>query len=526
MKPLPSGILNQFIERASQLYTLPQVAIEVLELTGQPQVNLRALKDCIENDPALTSRLLRVVNSSMYGLSRQVNDLNQALALLGVKPLKMLVLGFSLPPNLLESLEADVLADYWRRALTTAVASREISRRWLHSDGDEAFIAGLLQSIGMLVLIQQLGEQYLRFLEQMKTEGGDLLDLEAATLGFDHQILSARLLQEWKLPHAVTNSIAVCHDSSRIAKLPASEQQLPEILFTASLLTNLVASAQMQVLPQIYQTTDRIYQATEAETDELILELQQRVDSLANVLALQLPPGIDIESFLAQAQREQSETSLDMALNSSSAVRTDNVALQTAMAAQVSAATTVTAEPVQPPSPASQKFKTRTITAKRPKDRKSRDPGLSGRVRQSLAASRKQRNELSLLLIEVDSFETVVLQRGLPGAKHLLDVIETAIGVMTGSSQVLHLGDGKFAVLLEDCPRIEAVEFARGLKNGMNTWSGQQGAADAITLSCGIATIDTPPPNFGPADLIEPAQRAVYASRATGGDLVKSIDLI
>ena len=96
-----ANLLDQLVERAGSLFSLPAVAVEVLELTAQPRIDTRALKACVERDPALTGRLLRVVNSSLFGLSREVTDLNQALALLGVKPLKLLVLGFSLPKTLL-----------------------------------------------------------------------------------------------------------------------------------------------------------------------------------------------------------------------------------------------------------------------------------------------------------------------------------------------------------------------------------------------------------------------------------------
>ena len=75
------NVLQQFVERAGSLYSLPAVAMEVLELTGQPDVDTVALRQCVERDPALTAKLLRVVNSSMFGLSREVSDLTQALAL-------------------------------------------------------------------------------------------------------------------------------------------------------------------------------------------------------------------------------------------------------------------------------------------------------------------------------------------------------------------------------------------------------------------------------------------------------------
>ena len=59
--------------------------VEVVRLTSEPKIDARAIRDCVQNDPALTAKLLRVVNSSLYGLRGEVSNLNQAIALLGVK---------------------------------------------------------------------------------------------------------------------------------------------------------------------------------------------------------------------------------------------------------------------------------------------------------------------------------------------------------------------------------------------------------------------------------------------------------
>src|SRR5438874_11945743 len=102
-----TGLVQQFVERTGQLYSLPAAAAEVLRLADEPQIDRQALKECLEGDPALAVRVLRVVNSSLFGATRQVTDLNQALTLLGIRPLKMLVLGFSLPKELFAGLEAE-----------------------------------------------------------------------------------------------------------------------------------------------------------------------------------------------------------------------------------------------------------------------------------------------------------------------------------------------------------------------------------------------------------------------------------
>ena len=184
------SVLDRFVDKAGKLYTLPAVAVEVLQLTNHPQVDVQQLRQCIENDPALTSRVLRVVNSSLFGLSREVSDLNKALALLGTKPLKLLVLGFSLPDNLFVGMAGDILRRYWRRTLTKAVAAREISETLWNLPGDDAFIAGLLQDVGMLVLLQEFGEPYVRFLDLAFAKAPDVGELATKAIGFDHAHLT------------------------------------------------------------------------------------------------------------------------------------------------------------------------------------------------------------------------------------------------------------------------------------------------------------------------------------------------
>ena len=214
-----ASALDHLAARLGQLYSLPGVAMQVLQLTRNPYVDTRALKECIENDPAISSRILRVVNSSVFGLSREVSDLNQALALLGIKPLKLLVLGFSLPSGLFLDVESKTLLWYWKHTLTKAVAGREFSHRLWRIPGDEAFLAGLFQDLGVLSLFQLLGQPYARFLDRAVSgaPGGhppvgagrlDLGAMERQALGFSHTELSARLLRQWNFPESLCEAVA------------------------------------------------------------------------------------------------------------------------------------------------------------------------------------------------------------------------------------------------------------------------------------------------------------------------------
>src|SRR4029079_15595733 len=120
---------EEIASRALTLYSRPTVAMEVVRLAEEPRVDARALRECVAQDPALTCKVLRVVNSSLYGLNRPVADLNPAIGLIGIKPLKLLVLGFSVPDALFAEVAARELQWYWTNTLTRAVAARLIAEQ-------------------------------------------------------------------------------------------------------------------------------------------------------------------------------------------------------------------------------------------------------------------------------------------------------------------------------------------------------------------------------------------------------------
>ena len=126
------------------------------------------------------------------------------------------MLGFSLPSGLYAGIESRTLGWYWRHTLTKAVAARELSERLWHVPGDDAFLVGLLQDIGLLLLVQELGEPYARFLDRVAASHMDLAAMELGALGFVDAELSSRLLERWRLPENLVAAVAAD------AKLPAN----------------------------------------------------------------------------------------------------------------------------------------------------------------------------------------------------------------------------------------------------------------------------------------------------------------
>ncbi len=535
--------LQEFAEAAGNLYTLPAVAMEVIRLTNNPRVDVRALKECLENDPALTTKVLRVVNSSLFGLSREVSDLNQALALLGTKPLKLLVLGFSLPERLFADLAGDVLSRYWQSTLTKAVAARQLCRTLHQRDGDEAFIAALLQDLGMLVLIQQLEGPYVDFLDLVFTHRGGLLALERDALGFSHTELTARLLEQWGLPETIVDAIAAGHCQMEVDRLPESSREIARVLHVAELLSDLLTGARDDVLPEVFALGQQYGSLGRQQLDHLVLSLQEKVEQLADVLAVSLPTT-DFVELLAAAHCQLSEVASgavadvvrgDRARVSSGEIE-EGLLTQTRSLADAVARFSVPTEalrsesnapaPINPMASPEQPSSGPSATGLPAVQ--TTDPALIGRLSVAVAAARQSRSELSLLLVELDHFADIVFTQGRQAAAKMVELLAHACRLIDHPvAQSAAGGEGQCTVVLSDCDRRQAVELAGELLQTMRRLSDQIGTeASRISISIGVASVAVPPKNFPPSDLIEAAGRCLYGAQSSGGDGLKSIGIL
>lgn len=535
------GLVQQFVESTSQLFSLPAAAAEVLRLTGEPTIDLNAIKHCVESDPALTARILRVTNSSLFGSSRQVTDLNQALTLLGIRPLKILVLGFSLPKGLFAGLEAEVLSWYWRHTLVKAVAARELAERLWRLPGDEPFLAGLVQDIGVLALIQQLGQPYQQLLTQVRTHGGSLLASELETLGFDHLVLSSRLLSHWGLPAALCAAVSVPPQTDRVQALCAAERPIPQMLHLAELLARLVEQPYGSALHDLLAAGSKYCGLTHNNLQPLLASLESKVQDLAAVLSLELPEGQSYVELLLAAHARMAEETLFAAASPPEPALGElatQLKRELAAAANRSAAGNIKQQRLPPASATTtsqSKLESQRVGAAAP----SKAPAVEGisRVRQLtdwqsrlvslIATGRQKRLPVALALFEVDRFGDVLMQLGAGGTMEAMHLLRDAIAEWAGSSsQSILVSDSRVALLCCGSTRREAVELARQALTVIKPWSRQQFPLSfELTLSCGLAALEVPSHNFPSGDMLAAAERCLTAAQLSGGGAVKSLDL-
>lgn len=505
-------MLTRLVERARRLYSLPTVAREVLELTSKPHLDLLALKTCLERDPALTGRVLRVVNSAFYGLPSQVVDLQQALGLLGVRTIKMLVLGFSLPPQLLAGLDAAVLERFWRRSLIRALLARELGRHVAPRADDEAFVAGLLQGLGELLLLQELGAPYVRFLERLAVHGGDQRTLETAMLGFDHALVSGRVLHDWGLPPHLARSVAANPTADGLAALGPDERTLPLLLHVADLGARLLAEHATGLWPTLMQAARQAWGLDEPTVRSILETLQPAVREFAAAIRLDLPEGEDYAGLIAEAHARLTEL-------------TEEPTNAEPDAAHVtSPITAATAEPGLDTSAQVPLSGPESGPAER-----DADPGLLSCVSAALADSRRLRQPASLLLVELDRFAELLQQRGPDDALRLFDELSAAVDAVAEHRADLVFADDARRAWVWPADRMAGLRFARELQTGVRQWSEQanrgHGSTRPVTCSLGLATAAAATKSVTPERLWDAAERCLSAAQAGGGDGLKSIEI-
>jgi diguanylate cyclase (GGDEF)-like protein len=188
----------------------PTIALQIIDMAADPDLDAAQLARLIGKDPALAAKVLRVANSPLYSKRRKSENLRQALVVLGLNGTISLVLSFSLLGTYrqIEGAGIDYVA-YWRCALLKAAAARVFANLENSANVDTIFLAALLQELAVIAL-DRVRPDFYGALTPGATHA-DIIAYEQARLGTDHAALGAALFKHWGLPEAVCTAIEFSH---------------------------------------------------------------------------------------------------------------------------------------------------------------------------------------------------------------------------------------------------------------------------------------------------------------------------
>ncbi len=208
--------LQEKLQSCPNLPSPPAIAIQIIQLANEPEVDLDRIIHLLSCDPALSSKILRVANSPLYPYSKKIESLHQALMILGLNATISLALSFSLITSLQTTKGSGLdYSLYWKRALIAGTASRALGKICNVAEIEELYLAGLLQDLGMLALDLVFPDLYVAH-NAPQTDHASLLSYENHVLEITHGAVGSWLLTKWNFPDRLRLAVAGSDDPSRI----------------------------------------------------------------------------------------------------------------------------------------------------------------------------------------------------------------------------------------------------------------------------------------------------------------------
>lgn len=211
----------QQVTAKAKLVSLPEVYIQLKNLLDQPDYTIGDAAAIIERDPALATRLLRLVNSSFFGLAARVDTVFRAVNMLGAQQVHDLALATSVAQSF-EGMSSDVMdmSSYWRGSVLCGLVSRLLSENSSVLDSDRSFVAGLLRDIGHLVMYQSVPKLAQQALALAADSGRPVYLVEQEKIGLDYARVGGVLMRQWGLPDSLREVTEFHVEPARSLRFP------------------------------------------------------------------------------------------------------------------------------------------------------------------------------------------------------------------------------------------------------------------------------------------------------------------
>lgn len=464
--------------------------MQVLELTQNADVDIAEIARIISKDPALSGKILKTVNSSFYGRSQNISTISHALVILGLQSVKTLVLGFSLVTTLTSSKPRGFkhLA-YWRRSIYSATAARNIAAKLKLVQQEEAFLAALLQDIGMLVLDRVMGEEYGKINEKAETHA-ELLIAERAALSADHAEVGALMVESWRLPPILCAPIAAHHKPETVTD-PLLRKLTELVRLSGSCAEIFVEAPAADTIASVRKAFREQYQIEEAECDQLLEKIGKDTREVASLFEINIGSGTSYDEILKKA----SEALVEITLQTQQQV-------------------TVLKEQ-------NDELRTRVVT--------DALTGLASRGRFDEFLAEKAHDAirskgcLALVMADIDKFKAINDRYG----HQTGDVVLKTIGkILSSAARPLDLaaryGGEEMALVLPGTTRQIAATIAETIRRAIQVKKiAGPGMQITVTTSFGIAMIEPESPLREPVHLLKAADMALYAAKTSGRNCVR-----
>jgi len=487
-----SDTLLEQLKKTEQLPTAPGIALRIIELNRQEDVDIDELSTLLAQDPALTAKVIKAANSTIFGVRREVTSVRRAVMILGLRTVNLLALSFSVIS--ISSGRAPGGFDYrrfWTQTAATAACGRLIADRVAQKSRDEAFLAGLLCDFGQLVLAECAPKVYAPVLDSWTGSSRSVLEVEAGGLGISHPEIGAQLLMEWGLPKRVCRAIAAHHGAILLPDDDPELKTLTQVVQLATLCGEILSGGDLAVsVPELQRLGGEYFNLDGAACSAILTELQEKLPVAAQMLDLEMD-----ELPLAELRKTATELLLR-----------ESLALQ-----QQISVVAGDAQLLKLQSDLEERVQTDALTGL--KNRGYFDGHLAAVV----VRARSENGSIGLLIVDIDHFKRVNDEYGHPTGDELLRRCSAAIRASAGPEDACcRYGGEEFAIVCRGVTEESLLARAEQIRQAIGAVSLEvPNGTLRRTASVGGCVLRG---DATPQQLLERADRQLYRAKAEGRD--------
>lgn len=224
------------VRSVSTVASLPSIYDRLRTVISRPLSSARDIGGVVSEDPGLTARLLKLVNSAFFGFPGRIDTVSRAITIVGTHQLSDLTLATSVI-KAFDSVPQDLvdMTSFWCHSLAVGVCARVIASQRREDNVERFFVAGMLHDIGLPIMYMKLPREMRQILERSKATGELLDTVEKAVLSYDHTDVGRFLLKGWNLPESLQEAVHFHHHPERAQHFPveAAAIHLADLIATA-----------------------------------------------------------------------------------------------------------------------------------------------------------------------------------------------------------------------------------------------------------------------------------------------------
>ncbi len=276
MSKIDPKSLRHKVENINTLPTVPGVLKRLSVIIEKPRITLVEISAFISNDPALTTKVLKMVNSAIYGFPGRIASVSHATMLLGLNVIKGLLLGVSVFEQMQKTMNG-----LYEHSLACAIASRVIAQKKGMKEPEEVSVAGLLHDIGKVILMLEFQKEYETAMSEAQTRGISIFEAEKVQFAATHANVGSWLAEKWRFPRNLIEVIEYHHRPalSKNAPLETAIVHLADILVRAAGL----GFAGEIIVPEVNPAAFEILSLSEADIKDILKEMEENMEAAGEI---------------------------------------------------------------------------------------------------------------------------------------------------------------------------------------------------------------------------------------------------